>query len=155
MNAGIPDYRGTQGVDTLSHLSQRPKDREKGKKKEKEEEEEEDVDYTKLMPTPSHLAITSLIEDGLANYVITQNCDSLHLRAGTPRHALTELHGNVFVEYCERCMREYVRDFEVDLYSTSCYKEKWWVRCSTCGLNHYTGRLCEDKCVLLCVCVSF
>lgn len=71
--------------------------------------------------------------------VITQNCDNLHAKAGTTRAStfsfivqgtdpdiLFELHGNVFVEYCEICFTTYKRDYCVDLYSTNCYLEKWY-----------------------------
>jgi len=77
--------------------------------------------------------------------VITQNCDGLHSKAGTSDSILYELHGNVFVEYCEKCLTTYKRDYCVDLYSTNCYLEKWFVKCKTCGLGHYTGRKCEKK----------
>lgn len=41
--------------------------------------------------------------------VITQNCDGLHGKAGTSDDILYELHGNVFVEYCEKCEKSYKR----------------------------------------------
>jgi mono-ADP-ribosyltransferase sirtuin 6 len=52
-------------------------------------------------------------------------------------------HGNVFKEYCEKCLKEFHRDYCVDLFSTDCHKEPWYVRCPDCKWNHYTGRLCD------------
>ncbi len=58
---------------------------------------------------------------------------------------MTDLHGNVFVEYCEKCKTEYERDYEVDAFSTDCYAERWYVKCGNCQHNHYTGRHCSEK----------
>ena len=81
----------------------------------------------------------------LMNYCITQNCDDLHGKSGFPRDKLNELHGNVFVEYCEVCNKEYVRNFCVDVDSTDVYNEPWYVQCPKCKWNHYTGRNCTVK----------
>lgn len=107
--------------------------------------DEDEVDYKLLQPSLFHKGLAKLYQSNLMHYVITQNCDNLHHKAGWPRDHMSELHGNVFVEYCEKCLKEYVREFCVDLWSTSCYTEKWYKECATCGFNHYTGRKCSQK----------
>ena len=59
-------------------------------------------------------ALLALLRAGKLRYIVSQNVDGLHLRSGVPRGQLAELHGNCFVERCERCRREYVRDWEVE-----------------------------------------
>eukprot|EP01039_Chlorochromonas_danica_P005609 gene5609-6176_t len=167
VSAGIPTYRGAEGIDTIASLAQPPPpqqqqgsskkrsaeviDSKKTKKakpsieEEEEEEEEEDTDYTKLQPTFAHNALVELYHKGLLHYLITQNCDDLHGKASFPRSHMCELHGNVFIEYCETCFHEYVRDYCIDLFSTDCYGEKWYRKCPRCRHNHYTGRYCKDK----------
>jgi NAD-dependent SIR2 family protein deacetylase len=105
-------------------------------------DEDSELDYSKLMPTLAHQSITRLYELDKMHGVFTQNCDNLHSKANTPRLITSDLHGNVFIEYCEKCFREYERDYAVDQFSTDCHAEKWYVKCATCGWNHYTGILC-------------
>jgi NAD+-dependent protein deacetylase sirtuin 6 len=142
-SAGIPDYRGTAGIDNLAdHQNSSTSILEEGKEKDSEE-----TDYSKLQPTFAHRTIVDLNKRELIHYVITQNCDNLHGKAGLPSAYLSELHGNVFIEYCERCFTQYERDFCVDEYSTDCHEEAWYRKCASCGWNHYTGRYCEKgKC---------
>jgi len=46
---------------------------------------------------------------GKVQFIITQNIDGLHLRSGVPRRALAELHGNMFLDQCDKCKRMFVR----------------------------------------------
>ena len=49
----------------------------------------------------------------MIQYIITQNVDGLHLRSGVPRENLSILHGDCFIEKCEICEKEYIRDFDI------------------------------------------
>ena len=81
-------------------------------------------------PTITHMSLVSLVERGVVKCVVSQNVDGLHLKSGLPRYyihiylywdnnivchragiilfprdRLAELHGNVFMEKCEKCKR--------------------------------------------------
>ena len=89
-SAGIPDFRGPQGVWTLE---QRKRKVESG------------VSFAEAQPTSTHHAIQALVARGMAVFVVSQNVDGLHLKSGLSRDCLAELHGNVMMERCERCGR--------------------------------------------------
>lgn len=92
--AGIPDFRGPKGVWTLESKGQAPV---------------VNIDFDEAIPTKTHMAILGLQQSGIVKYVVSQNIDGLHLRSGYPRSQLSELHGNMFVEKCEKCDHEYYR----------------------------------------------
>jgi NAD-dependent deacetylase len=56
-------------------------------------------------PNPAHRALAELERRGLLAAVITQNIDTLHLRAGSER--VIEVHGSIRTASCQRCGRSF------------------------------------------------
>ncbi|XP_040001126.1 NAD-dependent protein deacetylase sirtuin-7 [Xiphias gladius] len=115
--ASIPDYRGPNGVWTQLQKGRTVSS----------------SDLSKAEPTITHMCIRTLHKENMVKHVVSQNCDGLHLRSGLSRNALSELHGNMFIEVCISCspVSEYVRLFDVTE-RTSLHRHGTGRRCSHC-----------------------
>uniref|UniRef100_A0A672QJS5 protein acetyllysine N-acetyltransferase n=1 Tax=Sinocyclocheilus grahami TaxID=75366 RepID=A0A672QJS5_SINGR len=93
-SSGIPNFRGPNGVWTMEERGEMP---------------HFNTTFEDVRPSLTHMALLQLQRTGHLKYLISQNVDGLHLRSGFPRDRLSELHGNMFVEECEKCGKQYVR----------------------------------------------
>jgi mono-ADP-ribosyltransferase sirtuin 6 len=122
---------------------------------------EEGVPYEQLRPTYTHEGIYKIFQMGLIKHVISQNGDGLHGLSGFSSDELSELHGNVFLEKCEKCTTIYERDcYVLDDYASSYFEElneegatdikkpRNAKQCATCGLTHRTGKKCINMVII-------
>ncbi|ULU10669.1 hypothetical protein L3Y34_014735 [Caenorhabditis briggsae] len=118
----LPDFRGKQGVWTLQA----------------EGKHAEGVNFQVARPGVSHKCILALHKAGYIKTIITQNVDGLDRKVGIPVEDLIEVHGNLFLEVCQSCFSEYVREnivMSVGLKPTG----------RNCEGNKKTGRSCRGK----------
>eukprot|EP01138_Halocafeteria_seosinensis_P000949 gb/GECG01000972.1/.p1 GENE.gb/GECG01000972.1/~~gb/GECG01000972.1/.p1 ORF type:complete len:239 (+),score=26.87 gb/GECG01000972.1/:1-717(+) len=93
--SGIPDFRGPNGLWT------------------KARSDITEFDLNKVKPSYTHWALSALEKEHFIDGIITQNYDGLFKHAGFPQAKMAEVHGNIFIEYCPTCEREYHRNFTV------------------------------------------
>ncbi|KAJ8307673.1 hypothetical protein KUTeg_014777 [Tegillarca granosa] len=182
-SAGIGDYRGKSGkwtemdqnavnMDSLfgeestctysteigPPTKKAKTDSEQSDDLESDDEEDDGVPYESLRPTYTHEALQKLIEIGHVKHIISQNGDGLHTLSGVSYDKISELHGNVFIEKCEKCGERFERDFYVmddvcsqyyeeleDYGKTNIIKPKHAKQCELCNLSHRTGRKCSKN----------
>lgn len=80
------------------------------------------------VPTLTHMTFVKLMEEGYLKFLISQNVDGMHRKSGIPPDKLAEVHGNTNVEKCQKCKKEYMRDYRV--------------RNAEKVFDHKTGRKC-------------
>eukprot|EP00005_Dracoamoeba_jomungandri_P008942 CAMPEP_0174263452 /NCGR_PEP_ID=MMETSP0439-20130205/18776_1 /TAXON_ID=0 /ORGANISM="Stereomyxa ramosa, Strain Chinc5" /LENGTH=338 /DNA_ID=CAMNT_0015348803 /DNA_START=35 /DNA_END=1048 /DNA_ORIENTATION=- len=98
-SAGVPDYRGPKGAWTMRAKGKQAKAR---------------VPTTDAQPTPTHMAMATLIRQGKAHYVVTTNLDGIHRKSGLKQHdQICNLHGCVYVERCTSCGYDFERNWHV------------------------------------------
>ena len=76
------------------------------------------------------MALKELIDRDILKCIISQNIDGLHRKSGVPSDKIFELHGNSNLEKCEKCNKDYLRDFNV--------------REGKKFDDHRTNRVCDD-----------
>jgi mono-ADP-ribosyltransferase sirtuin 6 len=116
-SCGIPDFRGPNGIWT----------REKRGEIISNEEKTADL-FNKAKPSFTHYSLVSLMNSNLIHHIISQNVDSLHLKSGIPLDRISEIHGNIFMEICEKCGKKYLSDHDI----------------GGMGLQ-YTGNICSSQ----------
>jgi mono-ADP-ribosyltransferase sirtuin 6 len=95
------------------------------------------------LPTYTHEAICILMEMGILKYLISQNTDGLHRLSGIPAEKISELHGNGFVEKCEKCKTRHMRMTNVK--NPEQKKKVPPLKCKHCRINHRTGNMCPKS----------
>ncbi|HET7160542.1 MAG TPA: Sir2 family NAD-dependent protein deacetylase [Burkholderiales bacterium] len=106
-DSGIPDFRGPQGVWTLTPKAERMSDI---------RYYTTDAEVRRLSwqsrlahpawtaePNSGHLALVELERRGVLHALVTQNIDGLHQRAGVSRERVIEVHGTLHKAMCLSC----------------------------------------------------
>lgn len=129
-SAGIGDYRGPRGCWTQRRVTElgrlgstatrvEREELERLRKEQRKEVPKAEASLPKLPkefadPAFSHMAMATLVHQGLAHYVITTNLDGLFRKAGLRPHTeLCCLHGDIFVERCTGCNADFERNYRV------------------------------------------
>jgi NAD-dependent deacetylase len=135
--SGIPDFRGPSGVWTRDPEAERRAYQVYARFQEDPKEYWTDRltrpsllgNLEKIAPNPGHYALAELEKMGILKWVITQNVDNLHQRAGSQK--VLDYHGNAFRLRCFSCgTRFQSSDFDLDLLLA---QDRLPPKCSRCG----------------------
>lgn len=116
--SGTPDFRGPDGIWTREDKKLPP--------------HEMMTPLEEIEPNPAHYAIVQFEKIGKCDFLVSQNCDNLHLKSGFPLEKLAELHGNINRLRCRTCND---RTFPIEN-----FPNKMW------GLNERMKRELTDAC---------
>lgn len=129
--SGIPDFRGPKGIwksmtpiDFNDFLASEEMRRESWRRKFSGDDR-----MARAEPNAGHRAITALAEAGKVSFVITQNVDGLHQRAGMPDQQVIELHGNAGYARCLECQKR----FELEPIKAAFLADGRLPHCDECG----------------------
>jgi NAD-dependent deacetylase len=110
-SAGIPDFRGPQGVWTqhpeqmsvydLDRFLSSERDREYSWRWQKESP------VWNAKPGTAHKALAALERAGMLSLLATQNFDALHEKAGNSDKVIVNLHGTIGTSHCMKCHARY------------------------------------------------
>jgi len=129
--SGIPDFRGPDGIWTKDPEAERKAyDAYDLFKRNPKEFWEQRLDPTSAMrrmfdvfgqlddasPNPGHFALAELEKQGILKYILTQNIDGLHQKAGSINVA--EYHGAIKKFRCIKCTKRFTSD-QLDLEALS------------------------------------
>lgn len=123
-SAGIPDFRGPNGVWTLEKRGEKPNI---------------NISFNEAIPTKTHMALKQLIDKDMVQYIISQNIDGLHLKTGISRKNIAELHGNMFIGQCNTCESQFVMPEATSTVGKKCLNED----CKRSAVLR--GRSCRGK----------
>jgi len=133
--SGISDFRGPEGVWTLKAKGIKPKP---------------SISKSEAKPTLTDMSLVALMNNNLLKFLVSQNCDGLHLKSGILPSQISELHGNTNVEACAGCGTVYYRSFPVR--SLQNKQRLTGKRCEKCNIPlRYTtvafGQSMPDLCI--------
>lgn len=111
--SGVPDFRGPSGIWTRDPEAEKRAYRSyaRFKKNPKEYWVERLTgppllgDLARVSPNPGHFALAEMEAGNILKWVITQNIDNLHQRAGSKK--VIDYHGNAFKFRCAACAARY------------------------------------------------
>ena len=129
--SGIPDFRGPQGLwktikptDFGEFISSEEVRRESWRRKFAGGDR-----MAKAEPNAGHLAVAALYRMGKLTFVITQNIDGLHQKAGVPDDHVIQLHGNANYATCLSCRKR----FELEEVRAMFLPDETVPYCDQCG----------------------
>jgi NAD-dependent deacetylase len=105
--SGIPDFRGPQGVWTKDPAAEKQATLQHymGSREVRiaSWQTRTASPMWDAQPNPGHEAVAELERRGVLHFLVTQNVDGLHGKAGFPKEKLVEIHGNIREYVCMQC----------------------------------------------------
>lgn len=129
--SGIPDFRGPNGVwKTMTPIDFGDFVRSEETRRESWRRKFSSNDrMANAEPNAGHMAVAALYRMGKLTFVITQNVDGLHQKAGVPDERVIQLHGNANYATCLSCGKRYELEEVRDIF----FPDETVPYCDKCG----------------------